>query len=150
MMSTRRLISNLIFRSDKDFWTASFLGSLIGGFGLFIAKDGLPAPQDWWQLPLVALSFALFALPFTAFGLAVLGLPATALLQRYAQSWWAGALAALIGALAGKLMFQVLDKLLFKGVGPFGSEPGVMFGLPTAIVWWWLLRRRSLERAPPP
>lgn len=140
-MSFRKLAKGLIFRSDKDFWKAVVLGALTGSVTMVLAKGGLTASGPWWELPLVALIFAMFAIPFVAFGLAVFGLPATALLLSHADRWWSGVVALLVGAFAGELMYLLLDRLLFDGTSMFGPRPGAMFGVPTALIWWWLLRK---------
>ena len=104
------------------------------------------APAELLALPVIVVAYGAFAAPFVLVGLAVFGLPATALLRPYWNKWWLGFLAALWGAAAGKLVWFVIDHLLFLGRADILPivDAGVLWGVPTAVAWW-LLRRKEIS-----
>lgn len=135
--------------SGKAFGLSVLIGAF-GGISLHLLVTALDAPIDvseLWAVPVLILVYGLFALPFVAVGLALFGLPVTALLRGRAQAWWVGLIAALWGTVAGKLMFYVIDSVLFFGSYKFLhislTDLGIIFGVPTASAWW-LLHCREL------
>jgi hypothetical protein len=126
----------------QHFGLSALLGSLAGATITAFAVFGLEA-KAWLGALTVVFLVTILALPFVALGLAIFGLPAMMLLSRSAHRWWVGALAIVWGAGAGKLMFLGLDSLLkFNGWFLGVSEPGIAFGVPTALASWVFMRRR--------
>lgn len=138
--------------SVRAFWRSTLIGAY-GGMILqsFVGLSRGPIDtSDLWALPVIILVYGLFALPFVALGLAFFGWPATALLRRWAQSWWVGVVAALWGAAAGKLMFYAIDHHLFFGFSALDdvtlTDPGILYGVPTGLAWWWFYRQGCAGR----
>ncbi len=56
-----------------------------------------------------------------------------------------GVVAALWGCAAGKLMFLMIDRVLFFSSYELMElsikDMGIIFGLPTGLAWWVLYRR---------
>lgn len=132
------------------YWPSVFIGAYVG----IILQMAITAwvepvdPAELWAIPVLLVCYGLFAVPFVALGLAIFGLPVTGLLQRSAERWWVGAIAAVWGCIAGKLMFYAVDHLLFFGLYDILKisivDIGVIYGLPTGLAWW-ALRRRQVE-----
>jgi hypothetical protein len=132
---------------------AFVLSVLVGAFAgitlqsLVTLADEPPPLAEWWAIPVIIFGYGILAVPFVALGLAIFGLPATRLLRSEAQSWWLGIVAAIWGAVAGKLMFYAIDHLIFMGFYDFGkvalTDLGVLYGVPTGLAWW-AFRRREL------
>ena len=132
----------------KTFGLSAIIGAY-AGVALHIALAAWREPfpvSEWRFVPLLAVFYGLLALPFVALGLAVFGLPATALLRPRANDWWVGLIAASWGTMAGKLTFFAIDHLLFFGLYDIGKvaffDLGVIYGAPTGLAWWALFRRR--------
>lgn len=138
-------------RIGNAYWLSVLAGAFVGiSLQMIVAMWGERIDaSDAWAIPVVILSYGLFAFPFVALGLAVFGLPATALLRPRWQSWWMGLVATICGALAGKLMYYAIDQLFFLGAYDprqvFLADMGIIYGVPTALAWW-LLYRRELAR----
>jgi hypothetical protein len=129
------------------------MAALIGAYAgillqLVLAASfaGLGAP-DWseiWAIPILLFWYGLIALPFVSFGLAIFGIPAARLLHRWRRRPWMGVVAAISGALAGKLLFYGIAQLSFHGSYEFWTlEPvdlGLCYGIPTGLAWWWFKR----------
>jgi hypothetical protein len=133
--------------SRRAYWLSVFIGAYLGvTLQMVVTYWGKPFDRtELWAIPVILLGYGTLAVPFVALGLTLFGLPATGLLRRLAQEWWVGVVAALWGAVAGKLMYFGIDHLMF-----FGSyniielrllDLGVMYGLPTGFAWWTLHRR---------
>ena len=139
--------------STKTFLLSVAVGSFSGvALGLVLASLAYPAQaaQELWAIPLLVLVYGGLAFPFVTIGLAIFGLPMTALLREHWDKPWAGIVALLWGAVAGKMMWLAVDSLLFLGVYKItnisADDPGVLYGVPTAIAWW-LLRRKEIAAA---
>ena len=138
-------------RYGRAFALSVLIGAYLGILTqMLVTLWGEPIQRsDLWALPVILLVYGLLALPFVALGLALFGLPATLLLRRRAQEWWIGPIAALWGAMAGKLTFYVMDQQVFLGAYDVWKvsiyDGGIIYGVPTALAWW-LLYRRELSR----
>ena len=137
----------------RAYWLSVFIGSY-AGITLQMLITNWTGPIDLselWVIPVLLLVYGLLAIPFVAMGLALFGLPATAMLRQRAQEWWVGALAAVWGCLAGKLMFYAVDHFLFYGLYDILKvsifDMGVIYGLPTGLAWWALHRRELARRS---
>lgn len=131
----------------RDFGTSVSIGSLVGAICMVLATmRGMPEASDWIGILLFILFFTVGAIPVVALGLAIFGLPAALLLRRSVHRWWVGVTAALWGAIAGKLVFYGVDKALKFGPSFNDAEPGILFGVPTALAWWLMIRRQFSER----
>ena len=137
--------------------TSAFgLSVLVGAFGgitlqsLVALADQPPPMSEWWAIPVIIVGYGLLAIPFVALGLAIFGLPVTRLLRSEAQSWWLGIVAAVWGAVAGKLMFYAIDHLIFMGFYDFRevalTDLGILYGVPTGLAWWAFYRRELATR----
>lgn len=127
----------------RDFGTSVSIGSLAGAVCMALATmRGLPEASDWIGILVFILFFTVGAIPVVALGLAIFGLPAALLLRRSAHQWWVGVLAVFWGAIAGKLIFYGVDKVLKFGSFFNDAEPGILFGVPTALAWWFMMRRQ--------
>lgn len=138
-------------RIVRAYWLSVVTGAYAGIILQILATTlgtTIDPSEFWGMLPIVVLSYGLFALPFVALGLALFGLPVAGLLRRRARGWWVGVLAVVWGGLAGKLMFYAIDHLMF--FGPYDPREvmlidlGVIYGVPTGLAWW-LFCRRSLS-----
>lgn len=136
----------------RAYWLSVFIGAFVG-VTLQIAITAWREPiekSELWAVPVLILTYGLFAVPFVALGLAIFGLPATSLLRRYAQDWWVGLVAAVWGAAAGKMMYFLIDHLIFFGFYDFSEvarlDVGVLYGLPTGLAWWLSYRRELVGR----
>ncbi len=138
----------------KAFLLSVAIGSLIGiAFALVLAVIADPALsfKDLWLIPLLAFLYGGFAFPFVAIGLALFGLPVTALLREHWDKPWVGIIALFWGAIAGKIMWFAVDRFLFFGNYSVSNisadDPGVVYGVPTAIAWWLLMRKEMAAEA---
>ena len=138
-------------QGGRAYWLSVFVGAFIG-VTLQLAMTTWREPVDTselWAVPVLILAYGLFAVPFVALGLAIFGLPVTGLLRRYAQDWWVGLVAAAWSAVAGKLMFFAIDRLIFFSLYDISKvallDIGVIYGVPTGLSWW-LFYRRKLAR----
>ncbi|MCP5395929.1 MAG: hypothetical protein H6918_04210 [Sphingomonadaceae bacterium] len=137
--------------SDRRvFFLSAIIGAYAGVSLQLVAtfwREPMPT-SEFWVIPILILGYGTFALPFVILGLAIFGLPAGYLLRNKAQQWWVGGVAFVWGALAGKLMFYVIDHLLFFGLYDLDevsiNDMGVTWGVPTALAWW-VLHRRTLS-----
>lgn len=135
--------------------TTFFLAVAAGSVGgvilalLYASWNEPPAHSELWPLPAIVVAYGAFAAPFVLVGLAVFGLPATALLRPYWDKWWVGVVAALWGAIAGKIVWFAIDHLMFLGHADAFPvvDAGVLFGVPTAVAWWFL-RRKEISKLP--
>lgn len=133
--------------TGRAYWQSVFIGAYVGVIlQMVIPNLGKPVdPSELWAIPVLLLVYGLLAVPFVAAGLAVFGLPVTALLRKRAPDWWVGALAAVWGCLTGKLMFYAVDHFLFFGFYDILNvsirDMGMIYGLPTGLAWWALHRR---------
>ncbi|HWU95971.1 MAG TPA: hypothetical protein VN029_10260 [Sphingomonas sp.] len=126
---------------------AALIGAYVGiilQLGLAAWFSGLPVP-DWseaLEIPVLIFWYGLIALPFVSFGLAIFGIPAARLLHRWRHRPWMGIVAAISGALAGKLLFYGIAQLSFHGSHEFWAfDPiGLCYGMPTGLAWWWFKR----------
>lgn len=128
------------------------MAALIGAYAGITLQGALawsfdPHGLSWseaWAIPLILAVYGLIALPFVAFGLAIFGIPAARLLHRWRDRPWMGAVAAISGALAGKLLFYGIAQLAFLGTYRLWAiEPvdlGLCYGMPTGLAWWWFAR----------
>ena len=136
----------------NTYWLSVFIGAYVGVILQMVATTwGEPFDSsELWAVPVILLGYGLFAVPLVAMGLAIFGLPITTLLRQSAQAWWLGGVAALWGCLSGKLMFYIVDHLLFFGLYDLMEvsfrDLGVIFGLPTGLAWWALHRRELADR----
>jgi len=131
--------------------------ALVGSFGgimiqlLLTARSGPLSWDDIESLPFILLFYGLFALPFVAIALVVFGLPAAALFGRWSDKLLVAAAAVVLGAISGKLFFDVMDHLLFSGSEPLGTvrygDPGISFGVPTGLAWWYFKGRALRQQA---
>lgn len=130
-------------KQTQHFGSSALLGSVAGAI-ITAAASGLPnTSAEWIGALIIVILVTLFALPFVAVGLAIFGLPAMMLLSANARRWWVGVLAVGWGAIAGKLMFSGVDRMLrFNGWFLGVSEPGIVFGVPTALAGWLMMRRQ--------
>ncbi|MBX7541683.1 hypothetical protein [Qipengyuania sphaerica] len=140
-------------KSTSDvYWKSVFIGAYVGIFlQMVVTTWGEPFDSsELWTVPVILLAYGLFAVPFVALGLGIFGLPVTTLLRRSAQAWWVGGVAALWGCLSGKLMFYIIDHLLFFGLYDLMElsfpDLGIVYGLPTGLAWWALHRRELAGR----
>jgi hypothetical protein len=137
----------------KTWWTAFSLSVIVGAFAgmslqsalaLWAAGESLN-PSELWAVPVIVLIYGAIAIPFVAMGLALFGLPATVLLRRWAGRWWMGTVAILWGGISGKLTYFAIDHLLFFGNYDLRKvelfDMGLLYGVPTGLVWWLMLRR---------
>lgn len=138
--------------TGRAYWQSVFIGAYVGVIlQMVITTWTEPVdPSELWAIPVLLLVYGLLAVPFVAMGLALFGLPVTAMLRQRAQDWWVGALAAVWGCLAGKLMFYAVDHFLFFGLYDIWKvsilDMGVIYGLPTGLAWWALHRRELASR----
>jgi hypothetical protein len=132
----------------EAFWASVFIGAYAGvSLQMAITFWGEPVdPAERWTIPVLLIGYGLFAVPFVALGLALLGLPVARSLGRLPHHWWVGVIAALWSCVAGKLMFYAIDHLLFFGLYDITQvsllDMGVIYGLPTGLAWWALHRRQ--------
>lgn len=146
-------MSNGAGRSGNAYWRTVFIGAYAGlTLQLLATYDGAPlGPVDYVALPFAFFFYGLIAVPFVAVGLAVFGLPARALLQRWASHWWMGVVAIFCGGAAGKVLYSAIDQLLFMGQYDFTAgyleldrqiflDMGLLYGCPTGFTWWYLQR----------
>ncbi len=127
----------------RHFALSAMLGSVAGAIITAAIAFGLPETKAWLGVLIAVILITFLALPFVALGLAIFGIPAMMLLSGNAHRWWVGVLAIVWGGGAGKLMFLGLDSLLkFNGWFLGVSEPGIAFGVPTALASWLMMRRR--------
>lgn len=138
--------------SGRAYGLSVLIGAYVGVTLQMIATTwGEPIERsELWVVPVLILIYGFFALPFVAVGLALFGLPLTGLLRRRAQDWWVGVLAAVCGAVAGKLMFFAIDSVIFLGLYDISKmtllDMGVIYGVPTGLAWWVLYRRELARR----
>ena len=136
--------------SSRAFLLSALAGAYLGvSLQLVAASLSVPIPSsEMWAIPVLVLIYGTVALPFVILGLAIFALPATRLLRRSARQWWVGVVAVIWGALAGKLMFLAIDRLMFFGNYDFAEisirDIGMTYGVATAVAWW-LRHRRELE-----
>jgi len=137
--------------TTRNFWLSAVAGGY-GGIFLQTAIVLLYEPVDFselWATPVIILVYGLIALPFTALGIALFGLPVANVLLSKAEKWWIGLVAILWGAASGKLMFWAVDHFLFMGFYQFWKiqllDMGLIYGIPTALAFWLLLRREIGE-----
>jgi hypothetical protein len=131
--------------------TAFCKSVMIGAFSgicvqLVLTTWGEPIKaSEVWAIPVIIAAYGLLAVPFVGLGLALFGLPATSLLRAQANRKWVGFIAILWGAIAGKLVFYAIDHVIFFGyydLRTIGAvDPGVIYGIPTAVAWWLFQRR---------
>ncbi|MFS2112405.1 hypothetical protein ACCC88_22155 [Sphingomonas sp. Sphisp140] len=133
--------------APSPFLSAALTGAYVGialQMALGLSTESLPDWSEIWAVPLVLFLYGLFALPFVSLGLALCGIPAARLLHRWRDRPWMGLVAAVSGALAGKLAYYAVDHLLFFGNYRLWSiEPldlGLCYGIPTGLAWWWFKR----------
>jgi hypothetical protein len=132
----------------RAYWLSVFIGAYVGIIlQMVITSWSKPVdPSELSVIPVLIVNYGLLAAPFVAAGLALFGLPVTAMLRRRAQDRWVGALAAVWGCLAGKLMFLIVDHFLFFGLYDILKvsilDMGVIYGMPTGLAWWALHRRQ--------
>jgi hypothetical protein len=138
--------------SGRAYWPSVFIGAYAGIIlQMIITTWSEPIDlSELWAIPVLLVIYGLLAVPFVAVGLALFGLPVTAMLRQRAQNAWVGALAAVWSCLAGKLMFFAVDHLLFFGLYDILKvsflDMGVIYGLPTGLAWWALNRRELAGR----
>lgn len=127
---------------------------LIGAYGGMVIQfiittrfENVPL-SELWLFPVIIAVYGLFALPIVAIGLAVFGLPASAILQTRVSEWWVGIIALVWGGVAGKLVYYAVDQFIFLGRYKLTSishvDLGLIYGITTALAWW-LLQRREIE-----
>lgn len=134
------------------FWLASIAGAYVGTLvqGLWSLARGGSLPSLWQEpavAPIVVLGFGTLALPAVALGLTIFGLPLGPSLRRYARRPWLAVVAALWGAVAGKLTFAAMEyATTARGFRPLQlrlPDPGLCYGIATGLAWWWLERLRA-------
>jgi hypothetical protein len=138
--------------TGSAYWLSVFIGAYVGITLQMVVTNWVEPvdPSELWAIPVLLLVYGILAVPFVAIGLALFGLPVTAMLRRKAKDWWMVAVAAIWGSLAGKFMYYAVDHLLFLGhydilmVSFF--DMGVIYGLPTGLAWWALYRRELSSR----
>ena len=135
----------------KGAWVALFKAGLVGAYtgmslqGL-IAWAGMAEfdRSEIWMIPVIIVICGTVAVPFVCLGLVIFGLPADRLLHRYRRRGWVGLVAVVSGAIAGKLFYLVVDRLLFFGLyEPLRSgvmDFGVLYGVPSGVAFWWFRR----------
>ncbi len=131
------------------FLSAALTGAYAGiALQCLLAWSSEPNGPDWPDAGAMVLMLAIYgliALPFVALGLLVFGIPAARLFHRWRGRAWMGLVAALCGALAGKLAYHAIDRLLFFGTyRPWAIEHvdlGLCYGVPAGLAWWWFNRR---------
>jgi hypothetical protein len=134
----------------SSLWPPFGVAVLVGSYGglafsfLFVGSEGLSL-GDAIAAPLVVAIYGTFVVPFVAAGLALFGLPVLPLLSTILDRGWSGIVAVLWGAGTGKLFMYVVDQTLFdqsyRLVELQREDPGLIFGVTTALCWWALLRR---------
>lgn len=138
--------------SGKAFWKSVMIGAFSGVcLQLLLTMWGEPIEAlEAWAIPMLIAAYGLLAVPFVGLGLALFGLPATSLLRAQAIRKWVGLVAILWGAIAGKLVFYVIDHVIFFGYYDLRTvgavDLGVIYGIPTAVAWWLLQRRAFAAR----
>jgi hypothetical protein len=134
--------------SINTFALAVIAGSLSGAaLMLVVGAWGQTLPtNELWAIPLVILAVGTIGSLFVAAGLALFGLPLTALLRRWWDKPWIGLVAVISGAATGNLAWYAIDHSLFFGqIHSVVVNPGALWGVPTAVAWW-LLKRREISR----
>lgn len=102
-----------------------------------------------WIIPVLIAGYGTFAIPFTALGLCLFGLPLRALLGPWRDARGMALLAALCGAAAGLIFFWLFTVLIW---GPLTLATfksglfGITWGVPTGLAYWHFERKAS---APP-
>jgi hypothetical protein len=101
--------------------------------------------SEIWVIPVLFAVYGVLAVPFVGLGLAIFGLPLTGLFRPQADRLWVGLVAIVWGAVAGKIVYYVIDHVLFFGyyqLSTIGREDmGLIYGIPTGAAWWLLQRR---------
>jgi hypothetical protein len=110
----------------------------------------LPAFESAWDIILIpivlGLCVTIFAFPFAAGALILLGIPLALVLQHWAARWWVGLLATALGGLAGFALTCLLGfEPQYRSGGLLGSM-GFAFGAPTGLLWFMFARRRLIDR----
>ena len=151
----RSIMVTMTYKTEpggSPYWLSVFVGAFVGvtlQLVLTAWRDQFDTSELWVVLVLI-LAYGLFAVPFVALGLAIFGLPLSGLLRRYAQDWWVGLVAAAWGAVAGKLMFLAIDRLIFFSLHDIDKvaliDLGVIYGVPTGLSWWVFYRRKLARR----
>lgn len=138
--------------STKSFWRSVLTGAYVGiALQMLLMSWNEPLDvSELWAIPVLLIVYGSIAIPFVAAGLAIFGLPFTRLLVRKAHSWWVGVVAVLWGATAGKLLFYIIDHLLFTGSYEIEKfqlfDMGIIYGIPTGIAWWLFCLREIINR----
>lgn len=144
-------VGNALMRKMKAFWKSAFWGAFAGGFPFLIisAPFGLlmalsrngEGPFAFIQYLVLALLPILIALPFTATGLLVIGLPVNYLFRRYnVESGWAY---TLTGTVVGFVLLALVYGFWDYEFEIFRSALGAIAGGVTAFCWWDFARRAA-------
>jgi len=105
--------------------------------------------HEAWIIPVLIAGYGTFAIPFTALGLCLFGLPLRALLGPWRDAPWMALLAALCGAVAGLIFLWLFTGLTWGPLtlATFKSGAfGITWGVPTGLAYWHFERKAS---APP-
>lgn len=133
----------------KSVFIGAYCGILIQGF-VTGALASTPMAELGNTLVLVGV-YGLVASPFVATGLLIFGVPSAILLKGYASHIWVAPIAALIGAVAGKVLFYAVDRFAFFGLYDISrisfEDLGSIYGIPTGLAWWFFQGRAFKNRA---
>lgn len=124
----------------RAFGLSVLTGAFAGTALLTLQAVDRSSLSELWAIPVIIVAYSVFALPIVALGLVVFGLPVTALLKSKLDEWWVWAIAALWGALSGKLMLWLMGS--YNIASDSVVDIGVLYGLPTGLAWWSFYRRQ--------
>ncbi|WP_126174191.1 hypothetical protein [Altericroceibacterium xinjiangense] len=129
-------------------WLGSFLGLFVAF--AFSAAGGWTA-ADIWRFPLFIMVMAtVFGLPAASLGVLLIGLPLSWLFRNARLSGWFGLASMLIGALAGRLFFHLIDLVFLARTDSLRNwridDPGLLTGLFTGLLWF-IFGRKLFESA---
>ena len=143
-------VMNLKNGLGRNFGLSVLVGAYAGvilNMLIAMASDGFPW-QDLWSVPIIIFFYGLISAPFVAIGLAIFGIPAAHLLDRFSGRWWVGCVAILLGGLAGKILFFAVDHAIFFGYYDIRKielrDFGILYGAPSGFAWWAFNRRSAL------
>ena len=131
----------------------AYIGTLLELAAIMVleALSGYDPWTDYWAIPVIVLAYGTFAIPFTALGLCLFGIPLNKVLRPLLHYDWSFLLAAALGAMAGQVFFWLFTAL-FGGPltinGLLSAYMGVAWGLPSGIAYW--LYERRTYKVPPP
>jgi|GEM_PF-1141630 len=104
---------------------------------------GAPLTEAW-AIPILVLAYGTFAIPFTALGLCLFGLPLGKALRPLLRYRWSFAFAVVCGALSGQVFLWLFIGLRWGrlSVTDFPDAViGAAWGLPTGLAYWYFERR---------